>query len=372
MCPIDVGTRGAEGEGMRLHEFVSSEREQLLALCARKLHDRAPDRNSNELLGELPAFIDQVIGAIRDQSSHSPERPEVAVGTGPAAELGRQRKEIGFDVAQTVLSLGVVSDSLGELGKRAGLSFDAGEYQVFNQCFDDAMATALTEYWKLDRDQPVSDASVQLAFFAHELRNSLSSVQMAWHFLAGGHAGLGGRTAKVLERNLQRALDLIADTLTGAQLTARAPLYRTSLNVVRMLENLKAEAVLERNVSVSIRADPELVIEADEKILRSAVHNLLQNAIKFTRDGGAIEVRVSARDQEVLIEVEDECGGLPAGDPAQLFEPFVRGSDPRSTGVGLAIVRQAVLAHRGNVAVGDLPGKGCVFSIRLPFTPRER
>jgi len=353
---------------MRLHEFLSEHREQLLELCTSKLRDRAPDKSSSELLGELPAFLDEVISAISRENSRSPEDPAVALGAGPAAELGRQRKEIGFDVALTVLSFGVVSDAVGELGKAAQLSFEARDYRIFNQCIDDAMATALTEYWKVDGG-PANEATVQLAFLAHELRNSLSSVQMAWNFLVSGHAGVQGRTAKVLERNLQRALDLTRGTLLGAQLTAGAPLALAPVNIGLVLSNIHAETVPERNISISVRAEPGLEIEADEKIVVSSIENLLQNAIKFTHDGGAIEVRASRQDGDVVIEVEDECGGLPAGDPERLFELFVRSSDPRSTGLGLAIARKAARAHGGDVTARDLPGRGCVFSIRLPAQP---
>lgn len=350
---------------MRLDEFLSSEREQLLALCAAKLRDRAPDRSSDELLGELPAFFDEITTAIRQRSSRSPANTEVAMGSGPAAELGRQRQAMGFDVALTVLSIGVVSDSIGELAGNAGLSFDARDYQIFNQCLDDAMATALTEYWKLDRE-PAGQETVQLAFLAHELRNSLSSVQMAWRFLVEGRAGLQSRTAEVLERNLQRAIDMIAEALSGAQPSSRTPLTLAPVNVATMLLNVRAGAVPERNISISVSADPGLQIEADEKLLVSAVNNLLQNALKFSHDSGRIEVRAMRTENSVVIEVEDECGGLPDGDPEKLFELFVRGSDPRSTGLGLPIARKAVRAHKGEIMVRDLPGKGCVFSIRLP------
>jgi signal transduction histidine kinase len=134
-----------------------------------------------------------------------------------------------------------------------------------------------------------------------------------------------------------------------------------------MLGNIQAAAIPERNISLSVHAEPSLEIEADEKVLVSAVNNLVQNAIKFTHDAGAIEVRASQQGNDVSIEVEDECGGLPPGDPQRLFELFVRGSDPRSTGLGLTIARQAAQAHGGEITVRDLPGKGCVFRIRIPI-----
>ena len=70
---------------------------------------------------------------------------------------------------------------------------------------------------------------------------------------------------------------------------------------------------------------------------------------------------------QVVIEVEDECGGLPPGKAEELFQPFEqRGGDRSGLGLGLAISRQGVEANGGAIEVKDLPGKGCIFSITLP------
>jgi signal transduction histidine kinase len=88
--------------------------------------------------------------------------------------------------------------------------------------------------------------------------------------------------------------------------------------------------------------------------------------VKFTRTGGLVKLKARAlRDDMVCIEVEDECGGLPEGNTQELFKPFVHGNDRRSTGLGLAITREAITALGGEVGARDMPGKGCVFSIRL-------
>ena len=70
----------------------------------------------------------------------------------------------------------------------------------------------------------------------------------------------------------------------------------------------------------------------------------------------------------MIIEVEDECGGLPSGKAEELFRPFDRrGSDRSGLGLGLAISQQGVAASGGRIEVQDLPGKGCVFSIVVPL-----
>jgi signal transduction histidine kinase len=113
--------------------------------------------------------------------------------------------------------------------------------------------------------------------------------------------------------------------------------------------------------------DEGLQVEGDERLLRSAIGNLVRNAIKFSEPGGTITVRGRAAGGTVTVEVEDACGGLPVESTSELFEPFVqRGADRTGLGLGLAIVRQAIEAHHGTVEVRNLPGRGCVFTARLP------
>jgi len=109
-----------------------------------------------------------------------------------------------------------------------------------------------------------------------------------------------------------------------------------------------------------------VAIEADRQILGSVMGNLLQNAFKFTRPRTTVTLRVGASADRVLIEIEDECGGLPA-DTANLFRPFdQRGADRSGLGLGLAYSRWAVEANRGQIGARTIPGRGCVFTVDLP------
>ena len=101
------------------------------------------------------------------------------------------------------------------------------------------------------------------------------------------------------------------------------------------------------------------------------VANLVQNAFKFTAAKSHVALRARAEGERVLIEVEDECGGLPAGATEALFAPFEqRGGDRTGVGLGLSISRRGVEANGGTLRVRDLPGRGCVFTIDLPRAPR--
>jgi len=119
--------------------------------------------------------------------------------------------------------------------------------------------------------------------------------------------------------------------------------------------------------------DHTVIVESDRQIFTAAIANLVQNALKFTRKGTTVHLRASTTPSRVLIEVEDECGGLPDA-PENLLRPFVQKSDDRTgLGLGLSICSKAVKSMSGELRIRDLPGKGCIFTVdlprsRLPFT----
>jgi signal transduction histidine kinase len=124
---------------------------------------------------------------------------------------------------------------------------------------------------------------------------------------------------------------------------------------VRVLAGLQARA---KGLALAVRsAEPGLAIDADRHTIASAVSNLVQNAIKFTPPGGHISMSAQASNGRVLIDVGDECGGLPTRTPEDLT----------SLGLGLSVSRRGVEANDGKLSVQNRPGKGCVFTIDLPL-----
>jgi signal transduction histidine kinase len=114
----------------------------------------------------------------------------------------------------------------------------------------------------------------------------------------------------------------------------------------------------------------ELAIEADQQTLAAVVRNLLQNAFKFTRPHSTVTLRVGASAERVLIEVEDECGGLPSATINELFRPFEqRSADRTGAGLGLAFSRLGVEANGGRIYARSLLDRGCVFTVDLPRLP---
>jgi len=151
----------------------------------------------------------------------------------------------------------------------------------------------------------------------------------------------------------------------GSYVQAGDVLFEIDARQFRAL-SVQSKGNLDKSVAALDKA--RLDVARDRQLLASAVGNLLSNAFKFTRSRSHVSLRTAIESGQVRIEVEDECGGLPAGKAEELFRPFDRrGSDRSGLGLGLAISQQGVAASGGRIEVQDLPGKGCVFSIVVPL-----
>lgn len=118
-------------------------------------------------------------------------------------------------------------------------------------------------------------------------------------------------------------------------------------------------------------ADAPLAVWADEDALAHVLDNLVDNAVKYTPDGGIVDVRWRPSNGEICIQVSDTGVGIPQRDLARVFERFFRVDKARSrelggTGLGLAIVKHLVQGMRGQVAAASTEGKGSTFTVRLP------
>jgi signal transduction histidine kinase len=350
---------------MRLVDFIRDERSAIVARAVERVHEQVPNNPENGLATHLYRFVDEVIAALERDGRLPPHLQSATQRIATAADLGEEQKRLGVPIEDIPLIFGAVSDQVGELAGAGNLSFDAREYRVFNQCLDSAVAGALERYSQDGAHAP--SGTERLGFLAHELRNHLATAQMAFSMLKTGYVGIQSQTGAMVERSLARMAALVKQSLVAAELEAGVKAELEPLRVADLFNDIQAAAVVERGVTVVTECDDDLELCADSRMLSSAVTNLVQNGIKFTRAGGTVTVRARAVGDRVYIEVEDECGGLPPGKENELFQPFVRGTrDHRGAGLGLAITREAVRAHEGELTVRDLPGKGCIFAVVLP------
>ncbi len=126
-----------------------------------------------------------------------------------------------------------------------------------------------------------------------------------------------------------------------------------------------------KKIEVELSCAEEIVAKIDPQLLEQAVVNLIDNAIKYSNDGGTVRVEALQRKNEIIISVSDQGCGIEKEHLPRLFERFYRADKARSrqmggTGLGLAIVKHIAQAHGGRVAVESIPGKGSTFSIHIP------
>jgi signal transduction histidine kinase len=235
-------------------------------------------------------------------------------------------------------------------------------------------AEAVAAYVERRDAEVAREHSQHVAFVAHELRTPLMAAFITATTLQKKARPEDDQALSLLVRNLTSLRELIDEVLLSDRLAGHVQLARERLDLRALLEEVVADASLaaaRNKVELLIDAPDTLPFNGDQRLLRSAISNILGNAVKFTHEGRAITLRAECCDGCITIEVEDRCGGLPEGDATELFEPFVQRGDNRSGfGLGLAIVKQAVEAHGGHAHVRNLPGRGCVFSIQLPESDR--
>jgi len=352
-----------------LHDFIAVHREELISRCRMKVATRSVPRPTQaEIDHGVPLFLEQLVDALR-------------LGRLSTAQIGRTALLHGHDlllqgftVSQVVHDYGDVCQAITELAVELNAPISTEDFRTLNRCLDDAIAGAVTEYGRESNqstlDGETARGSERLGFFAHELRNLSNTAILAFEALKRGNVGLAGSTATVLHRSLMATRDLIGRSLAEVRLTEGIQ-NREQFLISGFLDELATAATLSADAQhvtfARLPVEDGLAIEADRQVLRAVVMNLLQNAFKFTRPGTTVTLRVGANPERVLIEIEDECGGLPGGNVKDLFHPFEqRGADRSGLGLGLAFSRWAVEAIHGRVYARNLPDVGCVFTIDLP------
>ena len=352
-----------------LHEFIAINRDEIILRCRAKVATRSvPPPTEVEIDHGVPVFLDQLMNALRSGEVTSPEIGKSAIKHGHDLLLQ------GFTVSQVVHDYGDVCQAITELAVELNAPISTDDFRTLNRCLDDAIAGAVTEYGR-ERNQSGIDGesargSERLGFFAHEMRNLMNTALMAFEVLKTGNVGVGGSTGTVLYSSLLASRALITSSLAEVRLT-KGLQNREQFLVAPFIEEVASAWTLDANArAIELDVAPveeSVAIEADRQVLAAVVGNLLQNAFKFTRPRTTVRLRVGASAARVLIEIEDECGGLPTGDVNALFRPFEqRSADRTGVGLGLAFSRWGAEANDGRIYARNFPGRGCVFTVDLP------
>jgi signal transduction histidine kinase len=213
---------------------------------------------------------------------------------------------------------------------------------------------------------------------SHELRTPLAAVRgEAQVTLSRDRTGAEYReSVEVMLEEAVRMGRIVDDMLTLARADAgelpleRAPVYLDE--VVADATRTARPLAEQRGIALDVEPSPEAVeIVGDEDLLRRAVLNLVDNAIKYTEPGGSVRARAVCDGHEARVEVEDTGQGITPADRERIFDRFYRVDKARSrdaggAGLGLSIVRWAAEAHGGRVDLASEPGTGSRFALVIP------
>ncbi len=214
---------------------------------------------------------------------------------------------------------------------------------------------------------------------AHELRTPLAILQGETE-VALRLPDLPEEIKSVLASNLEeldRLTRIVNDLLTLSEAEAGIQvLIKEPVDLKGLIEDLVDQMRLlasDRNLRIDTQSVPELWIDADKLWIRRAIVNLLHNAIKYSRDGGAIEVSAVMENSTVKLSIRDYGIGILPQDLPHIFDRLYRADPARSrdsggVGLGLALVKWIIDAHMGSIRVESVAEKGSLFEIFLPAT----
>lgn len=223
-----------------------------------------------------------------------------------------------------------------------------------------------------------------VAWISHDLRTPLAGIRAMAEALADGLVGPGevGSYASRISDESTRLSGMVDDLFELSKITAGA--LRLTLSAVPLRDvvsdSVAAALPVARRKHVRVYADVRawpIVLGSDPELAR-IVRNLLSNAIRHTPPDGSVLVGLGVVGEEALLHVDDACGGIPESELNRVFDVAFRGTaarmpgghpeEPAGAGLGLAIARGLVEAHKGHINARN-HGPGCRFEVRLPLAP---
>lgn len=211
---------------------------------------------------------------------------------------------------------------------------------------------------------------------SHDLRSPLTAI-LGYVELIERAGGVNDQQREFIRRvrlSVEQMTRLVTDLLDLGRIEAGLDATReaTPISVLARyaMDGLRSSAEVKRLAIEATLSDELPLVRGDPYRLRQMIGNLLENAIKYTPEGGRVTIRGSAEGEQVILRVSDTGPGIPAADQPYIFDKFFRGSnvpeDSGGTGLGLSIVKSIVDSHQGRIWVDSEIGKGTTFTVVLP------
>lgn len=255
---------------------------------------------------------------------------------------------------------------------------DLGRRIEVPQMVDEVGRLAMTFNEMLARIEELFRAQQRfVADVSHELRSPLTAVRGNLDLLQRGAANDPEERAQVIEAidsETARMSRLVSDLLLLARQDAGVPIAKQMIELdTLLLEVYRQAQVTAKGVTFVLGAEDQAIITGDRDRLKQVLLNLVDNAVKYTPQGGKVTLSLTKDDTWVKIAVQDTGIGIAAENIPNLFDRFYRVDKARSrdaggTGLGLAIAKSVVDAHNGKITVESQIGKGSTFTVWLPLS----
>jgi two-component system, OmpR family, sensor kinase len=218
----------------------------------------------------------------------------------------------------------------------------------------------------------IASRELLLRNVSHELRSPLARLRLAAD-LAGKHKADRGQALDRIGREVERIDAIIGQILYFSRSTRPDDLACERLDLARLVAEAAEDARIEADkaaIKIFLKSSGALFVNADESKLRTAVENVLRNAIRHAPRGSTIIVQSGLEDATARVRILDKGAGTGDGDSDWVFLPFRRGTASDGSGLGLAITSRIVQLHGGSASAWNRSGGGFCVELALPALPR--
>jgi signal transduction histidine kinase len=217
----------------------------------------------------------------------------------------------------------------------------------------------------------------------HELRTPLTNIRLYTEMALDegkDNPEIRANSLNIINQEVFRLDRMVNDILSISEIEAGTfSLRKDDVRLEDLFKQIRedyAAQAAEKRITLTFNFPPKLpVIKADKDKINLALHNLLGNALKYTLDGGQVNVTIAADRGRLTVDVADSGIGISEEDCQRVFEKFYRAKDLRvaqikGSGLGLAIAREVIRLHGGDITVHSVPDKGSTFTLAMPI-PEE-